>query len=359
MLDKEACVAVCSYENDKPSACTDVTIQNNLAAGCKFSGFIAPGYDCDVTTSTHFKDNVAHSIEGTGALVYPDDVNGNNHNGCYEISHFKAYKTTLPCLGAHYATHEMRAHDITCIDAEKGISLQTGVEGTGMVIKFSNSKIYGETDADDCPADHECYCPNKIGFMFFGNNVAPKTLHMPAMSPRPIYKVKSYGAYGGTAQIDNVTFKNFATNGVTKCAARSVIFEAIDSASDKVPIHYFTNTVFEDVDTKSMAFFYDPPNKWAIVKDCGAFPCTAPNNILLTFTTTTYAGTTQPTATHADFQMIPDDPNVGGSVGSSWATCTANTDWQGYLCQDRSVGMLVFESLDSDTMDRSIQPIFI
>ena len=156
-----------------------------------------------------------------------------------------------------------------------------------------------------------------------------------------------------------MTFKNFASNGVTKCAARSVIFEAIDSASDKIPIHYFTNTVFEDVDTKSMAFFYDPPNKWAIVKDCGAFPCTAPNNILLTFTTTTYAGTTQPTATHADFQMIPDDPNVGGSVGSSWATCTANTDWQGYLCQDRSVGMLVFESLDSDTMDRSIQPIFI
>ena len=74
----------------------------------------------------------------------------------------------------------MRAHDITCIDAEKGISLQTGTEGDGMVIKFSNSKIYGETDADDCPADHECYCPNKIGFMFFGNNVGSKTLHMPA-----------------------------------------------------------------------------------------------------------------------------------------------------------------------------------
>ena len=105
----------------------------------------------------------------------------------------------LPCVATHDVTVEMRAHDITCIDSEKGVSLQTGGEGDNQVIKFSNSKIYGETEADDCPADHECYCPNKMGFMIFGNNVAGKTLHMPAASPRPIYKIKSYGAYGGVA----------------------------------------------------------------------------------------------------------------------------------------------------------------
>jgi hypothetical protein len=35
--------------------------------------------------------------------------------------------------------------------------------------------------------------------MLFGNNVGGKTLHIPSASPRPIYKVKSYGAFGGIA----------------------------------------------------------------------------------------------------------------------------------------------------------------
>jgi len=119
---------------------------------------------------------------------------------------------------------------------------------------------------------------------------------------------------------------------LTKCAARSVIFERNPYASDKIPIHYLTNITFEDVDTKSMAFFDDPPSKWAIIKDCGEFPCTAPNNILLSFTSTTYSGSTKPDQEYADFQIIPDDPNIGGAVGSAWATCEARTEWQGYRC---------------------------
>ena len=92
-MDKEACVAVCSYAKDAPSPCTTVTVTNNTAAGCKFAGFIAPGYNCADTTSTVFKDNISHSIKGTGANIYPDGVNGVNHGTCYELSHFKAYKT--------------------------------------------------------------------------------------------------------------------------------------------------------------------------------------------------------------------------------------------------------------------------
>jgi hypothetical protein len=330
VMDKEACVTVCAYMKDEPSACTDVNVTNNIAAGCKFSGFIAPGYNCDDTSSTAFKDNISHSNKGTGADIYADTLNGSNHGTCYELSHFKAYKTEQPCVATHYNTVEMRAHDITCIDTQLGVSLQTGGEGDSQVIKFSNSKIYGETEAQDCPAGHDCHCPHKMGLMLFGNNVGGKTLHIPAASPRPIYKIKSYGSYGGIAQIDNVTFKNFNTGGKTACQGRQSIFARNEHASDKIPMHYFTNIKFEDVDTASMAFFEDPPSKWAIIKDCGEFPCTGPNNILLSFTTTTYSGSTQPSQTYADFQIIPDDPNIGGKVGSAWATCEARTDWQGY-----------------------------
>jgi len=56
--------------------------------------------------------------------------------------------------------------------------------------------------------------------MFFGNNVGSKDLHIPKASSRPIQKVKSFGAFGGEAFIDNVVFKNFNQNGKTKCAAK-------------------------------------------------------------------------------------------------------------------------------------------
>ena len=86
-------MSVCAYMNDKPASCFDVSITNNIAAGCKFSGFVAPGYNCDDTSSTIFKDNISHSNKGTGANVFPDSANGRKHNKCYEVSHFKAYKT--------------------------------------------------------------------------------------------------------------------------------------------------------------------------------------------------------------------------------------------------------------------------
>jgi hypothetical protein len=131
VLDKEAGVAVCSYEKDAPSACNNVTITNNTVAGAMFSGFVAPGYNCveKNSISNVFQDNIAHSIKGTGANIYADDVNGISHGTCYELSHFKAYKTEQPCVATHYSTVEMRAHNITCIDTQLGINLQTAGEG--------------------------------------------------------------------------------------------------------------------------------------------------------------------------------------------------------------------------------------
>ena len=89
-VDKEGCVAICSYMS-QGSKCSGLQITNNIAAGCKFGGFIAPGHDCDDRTSLKFKNNVAHSSNGAGAYIYPD-VSGKSHSKCYEGSHFTAYK---------------------------------------------------------------------------------------------------------------------------------------------------------------------------------------------------------------------------------------------------------------------------
>lgn len=91
-------------------------------------------------------------------------------------------------------------------------------------------------------------------------------------------------------------------------------------------MHKFKNCKFVDVDDSSMAFFSDPDPGWAIIKDCGAFPCTAPNNILASFTGTRFSGKT-PIRTDSAFQIIPDDPDIGGKVGGALPSCEKRVDW--------------------------------
>ena len=103
----------------------------------------------------------------------------------------------------------MIMHDITCIDNEKGINLQTAGDNDEILIRFYDSSIYGETSALDCPDSTECYCPVKFGFMLFGNNFGGKQLHPTMASALPVYKIKSEGAWGGDILIENVRFINF------------------------------------------------------------------------------------------------------------------------------------------------------
>ena len=194
------------------------------------------------------------------------------------------------------------------------------------MIKFYDSYIFGESDALDCPPDHPCSCVDKVGLSFFSNNNGGKDLHIDSKSARPIHKIKTFGAFGGVAEIDNVTFAKFNQAGKTKCLKRGSIFGRNKWSSDKIPIHYFNNCKFQNVDDDSVAYFEDPDNGWANTSDCGQFPCTAPNNVLLSFTNTKYSGTT-PIAATSNFQIIPDDPNIGGKVGAAWSSCSLKKAW--------------------------------
>ena len=97
------------------------------------------------------------------------------------------------------------------------------------------------------------------------------------------------------------------------CGQRSVIFERNKYDSDKIPQHYFNDMTFENVDDMGWAFLEKPPTAWANVKDCGNFPCTAPNNLIFSFAGTTFTGDTKPSSTPADFVIVPDDATVGGT----------------------------------------------
>lgn len=63
-----------------------------------------------------------------------------------------------------------------------------------------------------------------------------------------------------------------------------------DGQSDNVPLQEFYDTTFINCETDAIAYFFEPPQKWAIIKDCGAWPCTAPKNTIFSFKRNTFQG---------------------------------------------------------------------
>ena len=45
----------------------------------------------------------------------------------------------------------------------------------------------------------------------------------------------------------------------------------------------FENIRFDNVKPDNLMYLMDPPSGWATLDNCGDFPCTAPENILMTF----------------------------------------------------------------------------
>lgn len=116
VVDKESCVSMCAYFNKADANCYGNTITNSLAVGCRYAGFVVPGHDCDdAENSQKFRNNVAHSIDGSGANIFPD-INGDSHSKCYEGSHFSAYKCRQHSVAAHFSSEEIRMRHIVSID---------------------------------------------------------------------------------------------------------------------------------------------------------------------------------------------------------------------------------------------------
>jgi hypothetical protein len=140
-IDKEGGVAFCSFvSGDK---CFNSSVQNSIVAGVIYGGFVVPGHACGDTTSVVFKNNVAHSIAGSGAYIFPDPTI-NTSSSCYEGSHFSAYKCDDTPLTTFYSTNEVRMRDMLFVDNHKGVSLNIGKEGSNLLVQLSDSKIYGE-----------------------------------------------------------------------------------------------------------------------------------------------------------------------------------------------------------------------
>lgn len=220
-----------------------------------------------------------------GAYTYPNPAISSSQ--CWETSHFAGYKNNDACFLTFANSKSQNVHDITCIDNVIGMSLTSGgMERDEVFVTVEDSHFYGETEADDCPSTSQCFCVPKYQFMSVQNMNDMKDLMPTGASALPIWGSHGEGNWGGSIYIKNSNFNNFM--GKSKCGERSVIFERNPNGSDKIPIHHFERCKFTNVDDLGFAFLDKPNEAWANIKDCGNFPCTAPNNFIMTFTDTRY-----------------------------------------------------------------------
>lgn len=130
-------------------------------------------------------------------------------------------------------------------------------------------------------------------------------------------------------------------------------FQLMGGASDMIPIQKFYDTEFINCEEEAIGYFFDPPQKWAIIKDCGNFPCTGPKNVYYTFERTKFTGG-RPSFAKDNFQMIPATEGFSEFVPN----CVHQPNMNLYTCQQEWLGILKFESEDPDNFDRSMQPIY-
>lgn len=106
-----------------------------------------------------------------------------------------------------------------------------------------------------------------------------------------------------------MTFINFKSN-KTWCGQTQRLFTLNAHASDYQPKTNLRRIRFENVHQDAVAFLYTPPDAWANIDDCGNYPCTAPNNVLIQLDSVTYAGTIKPERTDPSFQILPNNPDT-------------------------------------------------
>ena len=321
-------------------------------------GYSVPGHECGDYSNVVFKDNVAHSISGNGATIYKN-ASSLTQRQCIEASFFVAYKCNHIGIVSNQATDNLIFSNMILIDNRFSAVPMVGSEGDKQSAIMRNIKFYGETEARDCASQNLCLeskwaagCTDKSAIMpssFAGGSKPPMISAPPAW---PQYKIKADASFGGTTLYENIQFINFKA-GLTWCGSEQRLFRLNPSNADYYPQVKLMNARLENVAQEAIAYFFTPPNAWAVVDDCGNYPCTGPLNVLIKFERTTYAGGIRPLRTEPDWQAISGPDESSGR----FTNCKRVNDWNGYYCNNPQLALVTWESLDEDKLTRLVTPI--
>ena len=339
------------WNNDQ--ICKNLVIKNNIVGGSERIGYLLPTTSW-TESSPSYENNLAHSVQH-GAWI----LKNNLITGWQAFRNFKAYKTMEQGVLTYQGYNELEVSNIETLDCGRGVTLNIGGLFDINNIRFKDSTIWGQTNL--LPEDKGQFWVESYGFWIPQATLKGKVVPESMLSHLPYEKVISYANWFAEVRVSNIKFKNW-DSAFRSCSASTLhrVFGINSDASDGVPVTYLDQIEFINVHNDAVVYLFTPPQKWAIVRDCGQFPCTGPLNTALKFTNTIASGSPVPniysiTSSQIAFQIIPN--NIGASENiDTWSLVST---WNSYLCKNDKIAQLMFESKDSDAETRTFSPINI
>ena len=95
---------------------------------------------------------------------------------------------------------------------------------------------------------------------------------------------------------------------------------------------------------------------------CGNFPCSALLNGVAVIEGAQTSGNSNSLPNGGDFSIIAGNSyydNFETHTGDTISKCSYKQKWDAFSCTDTNAGQLLFESLDEDSEDRAVHPIFV
>jgi len=230
-------------------------------------------------------------------LIVQPNAADSSQSRCYEASHFAGYKCLFNGIEAFSPSTKVVVSNSVMVDNLMGMTanMVPGPDGeyADHISEILDNTLYGNSISPDCPKilgpdGGFCFKKDKYGYTLGVGARAGKSQFLTKASPRPHMKIKADATWGGQNVLKRNKWIDYI--GTTETGNKNVIFGLNFAASDHIPVTKFEDNEFKNIDPESFGYFFDPKPKWANVKDCGNFPCTAPWNVLLTFKGTKWTG---------------------------------------------------------------------
>jgi len=347
LFDEIAAYDLCNKDYN----CEGLKVHDNVAAGGERVGFAMPT-SCDQSLS-EYSNNLAHSVEH-GVFLF-ENRNCGSQNKQY-FGNFKSYKTRQQGVMSYQNYQHLVVRNVETLDCGIGLSLMSSRIRDYSYFALENSVIMGESKI--LPKDPHSYCVDLHGVYSTQSTHSGKVFPENKPSKLPYHKIKSYSNWYVQGHHSGVTFKNWESGTRENCENESdkvqKIFFLNEYSADHIPIDRYVDTIFENVHNEAFAHLKDPKPGWAVLKECGNFPCTGPDNAIIKFERTNFIGPNEPDYKNATFQLIAGNDNVSENI----ADCTAVPAWNGFYCTNEKIVQLVFESLDPDAEERALQPVY-
>lgn len=322
--------------------CTGLRVVNNYVAGVPYAGYGAPGVDCTDNDGWAFRDNIAHSVNGTGAIFYPS-ASRSSHSYCFKGSHFIAYKNSRYGALTYSRGVEVQFQNMYLIDNTFGAGLNIGSEGNYRKAYMNNIFIWGDSSVNrDCAVQNSCEgpaCQNKSGIVFSTFTTGWNTPFPKDWTEQD--DIRTDAAWGGRTRFENVFFIDFPSN-KTFCGGKLSLFNAHKNASDYIPYTYLYQPTFIRVSSDALGHFPLPRPEWATVERCGIFPCTGPLNTFVSFDRPTFTEVGSAwTLPKQSFYVHSRNDLIASGLGCE----PLNNAWNGHYCSyNNELGTVIFES---------------